>query len=124
MFHLFAILSCTELVHIFAAYFCMIHFKSILASIPSFFVMRFSFTLLDKTFYPLSESCWFCLASAAVEKHLVISIGNEVSGTTQIIVLFHYYYCYCCNGVKLCLCDWTTNRSIIYPSNEYGAMME
>ncbi|XP_021938616.1 CWF19-like protein 1 [Zootermopsis nevadensis] len=23
------------------------------------------------------ESCWFCLASAAVEKHLVISIGNE-----------------------------------------------
>lgn len=23
------------------------------------------------------ESCWFCLASAAVEKHLIISIGNE-----------------------------------------------
>ncbi|XP_069681635.1 CWF19-like protein 1 [Periplaneta americana] len=24
------------------------------------------------------ESCWFCLSSAAVEKHLIISIGNEV----------------------------------------------
>jgi hypothetical protein len=60
--------------------------------------------LLNKKFCSLSESCWFCLASAAVEKHLVISIGSEVSGAAQNILLCHCYYSYCCSGVRLCLC--------------------
>jgi hypothetical protein len=34
--------------------------------------------MVHSKFSSLSESCWFCLASAAVEKHLVISIGSEV----------------------------------------------
>lgn len=37
------------------------------------------FRMSHKQFFSLSESCWFCLASAAVEKHLVISIGSEVN---------------------------------------------
>lgn len=31
-----------------------------------------------KRFQPANQGCWFCLANPQVEKHLVVSIGNEV----------------------------------------------
>ncbi|XP_015747688.1 PREDICTED: CWF19-like protein 1 [Acropora digitifera] len=33
---------------------------------------------------PLKGSCWFCLGSPQVEKHLVVSVGDDVSGVISL----------------------------------------
>ena len=33
---------------------------------------------------PLKGSCWFCLGSPQVEKHLVVSVGDDVSANQLI----------------------------------------
>jgi hypothetical protein len=67
--------------------------------------------LLNK-FCSLSESCWFCLASTAVEKHLIISIGSEVGQVAQNIVLsLLLLLLEQCETVSLH--NWTTNRPML-----------
>lgn len=42
---------------------------------------------------PLKGSCWFCLGSPQVEKHLVVSVGDDVSAN------------------QLINCPWSTSKS-------------
>ena len=42
-------------------------------------MMSFAKSFLSSS-APLKGSCWFCLGSPQVEKHLVVSVGDDVSG--------------------------------------------
>ena len=41
-------------------------------------MLSFAKSLLSSS-APLKGSCWFCLGSPQVEKHLVVSVGDDVS---------------------------------------------
>ena len=65
---------------LFTAWLCSVYSPSVVCLQPGFVLF---------TARP-SGPCWFCLGSPEVEKHLVVSVGTEVSVISSHLMFRHY----------------------------------